>query len=98
MRELQKTAIGVVMTIKSKLLVNDVAVSMALVAVLSLILYTFGSLSDGFKNIVIRSDASVIDSRNTEASIAMADESMTQITSDILLIADGINKARFNYD
>ncbi len=91
--ESQGKAIGVVMTIKSKLLAGGVAISMALIAVLTLTLYTFGSLGDGFENIVIKSDASVIDSRNTEASIAMADESMSQITSDILLIADGINKS-----
>jgi methyl-accepting chemotaxis protein len=78
------------MTLKSKLLSGGAVISVALIAVLYITLVTFTSLSEGFKGIVVKSDASVADSRKTEASIAMAEESMSLIRKELLTVADGV--------
>ncbi len=80
------------MTIKSKLLSGGIAISLALIAVLSITLVTFNSLNEGFKDIVAKSDASVAASRKTNSSIALATEGMSHINKEMATVADGIYK------
>jgi len=80
------------MTIKLKLLGGGMAVGVMLVAVLFLAIYSFGSLSNGFTDIVAKSDAGVSNAQSTEESLNKADISLTDISKGILGIADDINK------
>ncbi|MCP4123089.1 MAG: HAMP domain-containing protein [Bacteroidetes bacterium] len=80
------------MTIKLKLLAGGMAVGVMLVVVLILAIYSFGSLSTGFTDIVTKSDTGVSNAKSTEASLDKADKSLTDISKGILGIADDINK------
>ncbi len=80
------------MTIKFKLLGGGIAVGLMLVVVLVLTIYSFSNLSNGFTDIVSKSDIGVTNAQSTEASINKADTSLSNVSKSMLDIADQINK------
>ncbi|MCB1881090.1 MAG: HAMP domain-containing protein [Gammaproteobacteria bacterium] len=80
------------MTIKLKLLGGGIAVSLVLLAVLLLTLYSFATLSDGFREIVEQANTGVDSAKSTEANVVQADADLTRISVDMLGIGDDINR------
>lgn len=80
------------MTIKLKLLGGGIAVSLVLLAVLLLTLYSFATLSDGFRDIVEQANTGVDSAKSTEANVVQADADLTRISVDMLGIGDDINR------
>jgi len=80
------------MTIKFKLLGGGIAVGVMLLSVLILTIYSFGSLDSGFTDIVEKSNTGVSNAKSTEASIDNANQSLSDVSSGILGIADDISK------
>ena len=80
------------MTIKLKLLGGGITISLLLVAVLMLTFFSFGSLSDGFNDVVTKSATGVDNSRTTENNINSADNNLAQISEGMLAVVDDINR------
>lgn len=79
------------MTIKFKLLGGGIAISVLLSTVIALTVFTFGSLGDGFVEIVAKSETGVANSRSTQTSITQADEDLSQISGGMQAVAHEIN-------
>ncbi|MCP4410394.1 MAG: HAMP domain-containing protein [Gammaproteobacteria bacterium] len=80
------------MTIKFKLLGGGIAISVFLSAVIALTLFTFGSLGDGFVEIVAKSETGVANSSSTQTSITRAGEDLSQISGGMQAVAHEINR------
>lgn len=79
------------MTIKTKLLGGGALISLLLIGVLGLTVYTFGSLSGGFAAVVAKSATGVQNSQTTERNIVRADSDLSEISSGMLAVVDDIN-------
>ncbi|EXJ14600.1 methyl-accepting chemotaxis protein [Imhoffiella purpurea] len=80
------------MTIKIKLLGGGIIIGLLLGAVLVLTLMSFGRLSGGFSDVVVKSAAGVESSRLTEERLAKADGDLARISSGMLAVVEDINQ------
>lgn len=80
------------MTIRMKLLGGGIAISVLLVAVFVLTVYSFSSLSGGFSEVVSKSATGVKNSRISESSIASANGKLSGTAKDMLAVVDEIHR------
>ncbi len=84
------------MTIRFKLLGSGLIASLLLVGVLTLTLFSFDTLADGFLKIVAESETGVANSRSTEKDIARADSELSSSSEAMLTVAEEITQTLQN--
>ncbi len=80
------------MTIKMKLLGGGIMIGLLLAAVLVLALFSFGSLSNGFSDVVEKSATGVENSRSTQERIVSANDTLAKVSEGMLAVVSDITK------
>jgi len=80
------------MSIKYKLMGGGGFISLLLLVVLFLAVFSFNSLTKGFSQIVDRSNTGVENSTAAQKNITSADENLTSISNEMLALVDDISK------
>jgi len=84
------------MTIKQKLLSGGLVLSLMIIVLLVVSIYSFGNLGKGFLQIIEKSAVGVTNSEATKSNISKVNKDLTVVTKNMLAVADEINQTNQN--
>jgi len=84
------------MTIKQKLLSGGLVLSLMIIFLLVVSIYSFGNLGKGFLQIIEKSAVGVTNSETTKSNISKVNKDLNVVTKNMLAVADEINQTNQN--